>query len=554
MQSCNSDAANHIKDSVGILIIVIINFFIGIFTILKNRSMFFDEAFSLELANKPISYFTAQHIFSFIFLFVLYLISAFLALDWLNDKKFRKQVVLRKFSIWSKFVGVLAPFLVVICSLFMMYQYFQPKDVHPPGYYIVLKIWCGIFGWNYVSARFLSLLFGIIGLVFVYYIVSDIFDRRTAIVSVALMSFMSSYLHYFTEIRMYSMFFMFSVMSFYFLRRMLYCHGNKLPDGFLFYSALYFLSILPYPYIHWYMFFPLLMQISYGFWFYRKKFDLGLIVGASVFWIPAVLYFIKQFLRLEVMWLKPVSMRTFPSAINFFMFHSNTDLAGNLENLVGYAGVFMCLAVIFVYSFLVMEKEERGHIAFFLFYSTVPVIIGIVLSNFWNVYHHRYFLFMGWPFIVLVVHGIFSFYDSDFWILRPISYLVGILLVGSIVYHLHDYYETIPTELREMNDYLVKNGYCGEGYYLLHDSPFSSVPQQYYLRVSGCDAVNILYSELTTAELNSAGGDVIDKSLVISNLSFLDGKKVLYWNSGSNLIDGYVISKYIGLEVRLTND
>jgi hypothetical protein len=158
---------------------------------------------------------------------------------------------------------------------------------------------------------------------------------------------------------------------------------------------------------------------------------------------------------------------------------------------------------------------------------------------------------MGWPFIVLVVHGILSF--------GRMGSMIGLVFFGGlfvilILYNMMVYYDTMPTELREMDDYLVANGYCGQDYYLLHESPFSSVPQQYYLRVNGCDATNILYSELSGSELNSAGGDVIDKNFVVSNLSFLDGKKVLYWNSGVNLVNGSEIFVLQGLKMVMSEN
>lgn len=498
-------------------LIIMLFLFINVGIILYNRSIWFDTAFSLEIANRPLSYFTFSDplLFVLCFFFVLVCILIFI----------RRMAIKR-----HRWVG----FLALALTIPLYYKIFVmavPKDVHPPLSYVFLKGWTAMFGWTPYSARAMTLLFGLVGIVFLYKIIENIYDEKTAVYLTGILAFCSSYMQYFTEIRMYSMYFAFSVMSFYFLVR-------YFETGFKFWQTYYILSLIPYPFIHWYMCYPFLMQVIYIFLFNRRYFigawDKFLIVVAA--WIPAILYFLKQVTRLEGMWLKQATLKSFFSTVHYFFFHSNTDLRGNIENWIGYGLVLFSFIAIYLYVSGLDEIKERRYAFFFMLYALLPPIIGLVIQRFWNVYHHRYFVFMGWAFILLLVRSTMLKKYKAKW---HNYYIVvfELVLIITIGYQAGYYLRTTAFELRDMSDY-VRDNYCNSDYALLHESPFSSVPAQYYMRLYGCNNTNWIHSDLDERLFRSAGGDVIPMETRLNTTEAIvqNIDKGLYWCHKNNLL------------------
>lgn len=78
-------------------------------------------------------------------------------------------------------------------------------DAHPPFYYLLLKVWAGVFGWSEFALRSLSALFavGTIGVSFL--LIRKLFSSRIAIWSVPLLVLSPFLLRYGYEIRMYAL-------------------------------------------------------------------------------------------------------------------------------------------------------------------------------------------------------------------------------------------------------------------------------------------------------------------------------------------------------------
>ena len=86
---------------------------------------------------------------------------------------------------------------------------FAEFDVHPPAYYVSLASWMS-FAPDGLSetqwARFFSIFWGVVFFIFVYLLVRKLqFSSFVAGSVTLLMSLSTTFLHYFTEIRMYGM-------------------------------------------------------------------------------------------------------------------------------------------------------------------------------------------------------------------------------------------------------------------------------------------------------------------------------------------------------------
>jgi len=495
--------------------------------ILYNRQIWFDEAYSLEIARYPLSYFVWSDMFMGIVAFID-LIALFIIIY--------KVIKIRQW--WISFVTL--PMFGYLYYIF--FNLAVPKDVHPPLSYVLLKFNNYLFGWSTYSSRGFVLLFGIIGVVFLYKIIEYIYGEKLAIYMMVSMAFLSSYLQYFTEVRMYSMYFCFSVMSFYFLVRYVNEGGVK-------WVWFYVFSLIPYPWIHWYMCYPFLMQLIYIFMFKREMFmrHFEKFLLPLILWLPAVLYFFKQVMRLEGMWLRAATFKSFFSTIHYFFFHSNTDLRGQIENYLGYFIVLFAFIAIYYYISNIENIHEKKYALYFLLYALLPPVIGLVIQKFWNVYHHRYFVFMGWAFIVLLVRSV-MIPKKEVW-QKYFYKFFAVAMILIIGYQAFYYVNTTAFELRDMNNY-VRDNYCNTEYSLLHESPFSSVPAAYYMRLYGCNNTNWIHSDLTDRLFRSAGGDVIPMELRLNGSESIEENidYTLYWAHKNNLIDYDVYDTRVLLE------
>ncbi|MDO8529473.1 MAG: glycosyltransferase family 39 protein [bacterium] len=91
------------------------------------------------------------------------------------------------------------------------------NDVHPPLYYIALKIFAYPFDYSVFGIRLFSVIFGILGVWAIYLFTKEVFNRKAALFSSFIAAVSPFAIQYSQEGRMYSMFSFFIVIAVYFL-------------------------------------------------------------------------------------------------------------------------------------------------------------------------------------------------------------------------------------------------------------------------------------------------------------------------------------------------
>jgi uncharacterized membrane protein len=178
-------------------------------------------------------------------------------------------------------------------SIGKIINYCRFNDVHPPFYYITLLIWEKIFGINEFSGRALSSIFGILGIIAIYFLGKEMFSKEIGIFAAAILSVNYFHLYYSQEVRMYSLLFLLTVLSFLFFVRLVKRPSNK---NSLFYILFTVLLI----YTHYFGLFVFVSQILFFiFTFieqlkennYVKKYILVItvIVLSYIPWLPTLL-------------------------------------------------------------------------------------------------------------------------------------------------------------------------------------------------------------------------------------------------------------------------
>lgn len=141
-------------------------------------------------------------------------------------------------------------------SILKIINYCMARDVHPPFYYLSLKIWENIFGVNEYSVRFLSAVFGVLGVFSIYFLGKELFSKRVGLFSAAILSSNYFHLYYSQEVRMYSLLFLLSTLSFLFLIKLI-----KAPSKIN--AFLYITFTLSLIYTHYFGFFSFVSQIIF---------------------------------------------------------------------------------------------------------------------------------------------------------------------------------------------------------------------------------------------------------------------------------------------------
>lgn len=76
---------------------------------------------------------------------------------------------------------------------------------HTPLYFLLGAGWAGLVGWSQVALRYLSLLFGLLSVAWIYRIGADVFNRRSGLLAAFLLSSNAFVIIYFHEMRNYTL-------------------------------------------------------------------------------------------------------------------------------------------------------------------------------------------------------------------------------------------------------------------------------------------------------------------------------------------------------------
>ncbi len=259
-------------------------------------------------------------------------------------------------------------------------------DVHPPLYYWTLKIWCMFFGRSELALRSLSLFFGCIAILFGYFFVKRLFNKRAAYVSLILLILSPMLVRYSQEARMYTMSVAIGVAATYILalaykskkRKLWILYGVLVGAGMLthYFTALIWLT-------HWIWRADVIRQVTKKKDFFVNYFsDAWIMSNAVAFgiffvWLP---FFLAQFfvVQTEGFWHSPVSL---DSIRNFFVYALVFDQASNIVGWGSFGLLSMSLILVLfavrIYKTMGPKRNEYGLIVYM---TLLPAIILFVLS------------------------------------------------------------------------------------------------------------------------------------------------------------------------------
>lgn len=397
-------------------------------------------------------------------------------------------------------------------------------DVHPPLFYVVLAGWMrmNIFSvLEYHWAQLLSIIFGVGFLLFVVVTVEKVFGSSRAVFIGSFLAIASTYLHYSTEVRMYSLVLFLSAMGIY----------GVIAGGRWRYLSL--LVVLLLPNIHYLATFGSIGIVAAYFLIRYEERDvkkwvawLGFLTLVGIGY--ALTYAIPQRMRVDAMWLLSPSAISFPSALFYSMFTLQYDALTSV--VAGALFLIFIVSLIFLYwrLFKVLKskdisRENRIWVVFVLS-SIFPAlfIIGDVfimvflgpfgLGGIAQLYHPRFFLCVLWMFAIAYVMWLLDVLKKWEKLAKMGLILFALIMIGA-------YAQYSNHEL----DHLAAYTPCSSQHeYILHETPFSSIPYTVYAREHGCNWTNLVTTDISAKMSRSAGFDIIPSENVFWNNTFPD--------------------------------
>ena len=332
-------------------------------------------------------------------------------------------------------------------------------DVHPPFYYLILRIWDLILGNSLFSLRMFSVFFSILIILTVYLLVKQVFkNQNLAIFASAITALNPFQIQYAQEARMYTLGAFLIIISCYFLLRAL----NEKEKPRLLWWGLYALSAIAGIYTHYYIFFSLAAQGLFVFYYFFAdlKFNLSqwlknknfqLAVGSYLLiafsYVPWLSIFFSQLGQVqENYWIPAMNWGSIPCT-----FYKMTT--GASADSMDFFGVVAGMMVLIILAIVYVFRKNKGREKWLILLSlVVPFIASVGMSLKTAIYLDRYFIFVSAFFIILMCAAILDIRNK---LIRNV--LIVIVILGSLI-GFNNHWERLQIE--------NKHGMAGAAAYL----------------------------------------------------------------------------------------
>jgi mannosyltransferase len=263
--------------------------------------------------------------------------------------------------------------------------HYTALDVHPPLYYIVLHYWQQLFGIDVVSLRFMSILWGVIALVFVFLLVRKMFGSRAGYSALVFVILSPLFIRYSEAMRMYTMAIALVTAGTYaliLLATNATSHRRRT-------WGIYALLVSAGMWTNYFTAFVWLAHFAWIVWEKRIKKDQFLrdwliaIGAAVVLYLPWLPWLLVRFASVQAtgFWIPPISVDTIVSTITTATTYTNSSQTTN------WLAVGVCLYVILatfviirVYKSLAANKNQQAIFRLLIMCAAVPIIGLIIVS------------------------------------------------------------------------------------------------------------------------------------------------------------------------------
>lgn len=344
-------------------------------------------------------------------------------------------------------------------SFIEIYSFLKEHDPHPPLYYFIVHFFNLIFENTSLVARIISAVFGIAGLVSIYYLGKELLNKKVGLIAVALLAVNYFHIYYSQEARMYSLLFFTTTMSFLFLIKFIKRPSFKTA---FFHSVFAVLMIYTQFFALFTLFSHYMILLYFVFRPYKvthKKFLIYCVFSGLVsfiLYIPALFIFLKTS-EMSSIWIPIPERDVFTSMFKEFFGFSEIAI---LIAIIGFVSFFTKLSSRSqAENYTLDPVKEKQTFAFFILSIWIFVSLFFPLAiSFINLpmIVSRYFINIV-PSILLVIAIGLYYIKND--LVKLV--LMATLMLFSItdILFVKKYYDTpIKSQFREVtNEIILKN-------------------------------------------------------------------------------------------------
>lgn len=302
-------------------------------------------------------------------------------------------------------------------------------DVHPPFYYVILRLWSDLFGDSLWALRGFSAFFGVATVWASYAFVKVAFKKENLALAAALLLAVNPFqIQYVTEARMYTLGTFLLMLSAYYLVKAFDTKKYRFWLGFI-------LSTSAAMYTHYYLFFSILGIDLFALYYIFKNYRFELkqysqlvlsYIIVLLLYIPWLKTFKFQFTQVqENYWIPKMNEWSVPLTNWRLIFGTGAD-SGNPTTRI-----FLVIASLFTLFLIyrVIKKEKTMYKWLALSGTIIPFLGALLLSLKQSIYLDRYFLFAALFYTILLCLFIFELPN------KKLKYGIYVLMLGISVYN-----------------------------------------------------------------------------------------------------------------------
>ncbi len=325
--------------------------------------------------------------------------------------------------------------------------------MNPPLYFLLLHYWVILFGYSETALRSMSLVFGIVTIPMIYIVATELFTPLTGLLSALILSLSRFHVYFSQEARSYSLIGLLTLVSFYFLIKLIKADSTKLDvAGYILINSLLL-------YTHSASVFIVIAQNC--IWLVLKIFE-----RIPISYPRWILYQILPFVFFSPWLVIELHQFQYLQGINIY---GIPTLYGLVNTFYLYSGSFSVLFLFFLIFLLGLYTKLRKNTTpeqfltstrttFLSIWIGLPILAPFILSQFVSpIYTARNTLSAAFGFYILIAKSLTTIRN----IIITTVLLFFILIISA--QNLVIYYNTPDKEQwREAVDYVDANAHPGD--------------------------------------------------------------------------------------------
>jgi mannosyltransferase len=363
------------------------------------------------------------------------------------------------------------------------------NDIHLPTYISILHFWIKLFGTSEFTTRFLSVIFGTLSTITIYFLAKCVFNEKIGIISSIILTFSPILICYSQEARLYSMFVFLSIISFHSYYKLIK-NINKQPSKK--YKKTYYINLLTYficnsflIYTHLFAFIIIIIQNLYVLYLYKtniKKIAKWIISQILLFivfipWLPSLLNQLRK--NNNTMWIDIPNIWTLRES--FYEFIGSKYLTFFVIILVFLIYIVSKIrlkekSILKNFKIGKIRTDEKKNLFLIVLWLIIPFLIVISTSYFFKpIYHIRYLLFTIPAFFIALAFLIDKLFIKN----KKTAYIIILIII--VLSSLQIYYQLLNIEKdnwKEVSIYLKDNVKKNE--YIFVSPFYQQTPLTYY--------------------------------------------------------------------------